>query len=125
MPTDQSDLPLSGITVVSLEQAIAAPLASRHLAAWGSRVSKIERPGKGDFCRDYDRAMNGMSSQFVWTNRGKESLALDLKTDLGRSVMDALLPKADVFLQNLAPGAAAKMCLDAKTLVARFPRLIA
>src|ERR1700733_10833775 len=125
MKAGQPVLPLSGITVVSVEQAIAAPTASRHLADWGARVIKIERPGSGDFCRDYDRVMNGMSSQFVWTNRGKESLALDLKTDLGRAVMEALLPKADVFLQNLAPGAAAKMCLDAKTLVARFPRLIA
>jgi itaconate CoA-transferase len=118
-------LPLSGITVVSVEQAIAAPTATRHLADWGARVIKIERPGSGDFCRDYDGVMNGLSSQFVWTNRSKESLALDLKTDLGRSVMDALLPRADVFLQNLAPGAAAKMGLDAKSLVAHYPRLIA
>jgi crotonobetainyl-CoA:carnitine CoA-transferase CaiB-like acyl-CoA transferase len=119
------NLPLSGITVVSVEQAIAAPAATRHLADWGARVIKIERPGGGDFCRDYDHVMNGMSSQFVWTNRSKESLALDLKSDLGRAVLDALLPKADVFIQNLAPGAAAKMGLDAQTLVARFPRLIA
>ncbi|OYV32931.1 MAG: carnitine dehydratase [Rhodospirillales bacterium 20-64-7] len=118
-------LPLSGITVVSLEQAIAAPTASRHLADWGARVIKIERPGAGDFARGYDRAMHGLSSQFVWTNRGKESLALDVKSELGTEVLEALLPRADVFLQNLAPGAAAKMGLDAKTLVARFPRLIA
>ncbi len=118
-------LPLSGITVVSIEQAIAAPAASRHLADWGARVIKIERPGNGDFCRDYDHVMNGMSSQFVWTNRSKESLALDIKSPQAKEVLDALLPTADVFLQNLAPGAAAKLGLDAKSLVQRFPRLIA
>jgi itaconate CoA-transferase len=118
-------LPLSGITVVSLEQAIAAPLASRHLADWGARVIKIERPGKGDFCRDYDYVMHGMSSQFVWTNRSKESLALDVKGSEGKRVLDALLPRADVFLQNLAPGAAKRLGLDAAALVERFPRLIA
>ena len=121
----ESNLPLSGITVVSLEQAIAAPLASRHLADWGARVIKIERPGKGDFCRDYDYVMNGMSSQFAWTNRSKESLALDVKSSEGRRVLDALLPQADVFLQNLAPGAAQRLGLDAATLLKRFPRLIA
>ena len=120
-----SPLPLSGITVVSIEQAIAAPLASRHLADWGARVIKIERPGKGDFCRDYDYVMNGMSSQFVWTNRSKESLAIDIKSDDGKRVLDALLPQADVFVQNLAPGAAARLGLDAATLLKRFPRLIA
>jgi itaconate CoA-transferase len=103
-----SALPLSGITVVSLEQAI-----------------KIERPGKGDFCRDYDYVMNGMSSQFAWTNRSKESLALDVKSPGGQRVLDALLPRADVFLQNLAPGAARRLGLDAAALVKRFPRLIA
>ena len=91
MNAGQPALPLSGITVVSLEQAIAAPLASRHLADWGARVIKIERPGKGDFCRDYDYVMNGMSSQFAWTNRSKESLALDVKSPEGKRVMDALL----------------------------------
>ncbi|WP_291868981.1 CaiB/BaiF CoA-transferase family protein [Bradyrhizobium sp.] len=125
MNRETQHLPLSGITVVSLEQAIAAPLASRHLADWGARVIKIERPGKGDFCRDYDYVMNGMSSQFAWTNRSKESLALDVKSSEGRRVLDALLPRADVFLQNLAPGAAKRLGLDAATLVARFPRLIA
>jgi itaconate CoA-transferase len=118
-------LPLSGITVVSLEQAIAAPLASRHLADWGARVIKIERPEKGDFCRDYDFVMNGMSSQFAWTNRSKESLAIDVKSSEGKRMLDALLPRADVFLQNLAPGAAKRLGLDAQGLVARFPRLIA
>jgi len=121
----QPNLPLSGITVVSLEQAIAAPLASRHLADWGARVIKIELPGRGDFCRDYDHVMNGMSSQFVWTNRSKESLALDIKAPEAKEILDALLAKADVFLQNLAPGAAKRLGLDAETLVERFPRLIA
>jgi itaconate CoA-transferase len=125
MNAKQPQLPLSGITVVSLEQAIAAPLASRHLADWGARVIKIERPGKGDFCRDYDNVMNGMSSQFAWTNRSKESLALDVKSSEGKRVLDALLPSADVFLQNLAPGAAQRLGLDAATLVERFPGLIA
>ncbi|MDR3520842.1 MAG: CaiB/BaiF CoA-transferase family protein [Acidocella sp.] len=119
------NLPLSGISVLSLEQAIAAPMASRHLADWGARVIKIERPGSGDFCRGYDHAMHGISSQFVWTNRSKESLAIDLKSEFGQQTLEALLPQADVFLQNLAPGAAAKMGLDAKTLLSRFPRLIA
>jgi itaconate CoA-transferase len=124
-PPKPPRLPLSGITVVSLEQAIAAPLASRHLADWGARVIKIERPGKGDFCRDYDYVMNGMSSQFAWTNRSKESLAIDVKSTEGKQVLEALLPQADVFLQNLAPGAAQRLGLDARTLVERFPRLIA
>lgn len=120
-----AQLPLSGITIVSIEQAIAAPLAARHLADWGARVIKIERPDAGDFCRDYDKAMNGMSSQFVWTNRSKESLAIDLKSEAGMQVFRALLPKADVVLQNLAPGAAARLGVDAATLVAQNPRLIA
>ncbi|MCK6452205.1 MAG: CoA transferase [Alphaproteobacteria bacterium] len=123
--SDAARLPLSGIVVVSLEQAIAAPLASRHLADWGARVIKIERPEKGDFCRDYDAVLNGMSSQFVWTNRSKESLAIDIKSPDGRAALDALLPRADVFLQNLAPGAAERLGLDAATLTERFPRLIA
>jgi itaconate CoA-transferase len=125
MDRNDADLPLSGVTVVSLEQAIAAPLASRHLADWGARVIKIERPGDGDFCRDYDHVMNGMSSQFVWTNRSKESLAIDIKSPEGRKVLDALLPKTDVFVQNLAPGAAERLGLDAASLLQRFPRIIA
>lgn len=120
-----SNLPLSGITVVSIEQAIAAPLASRHLADWGARVIKIERPGAGDFSRDYDKVMNGLSSQFVWTNRSKESFAIDIKSPEGREALDALLPRADVFLQNLAPGAANRLGLGAAQLVERFPRLVA
>lgn len=125
MDGNDADLPLSGVNVVSLEQAIAAPLASRHLADWGARVIKIERPDGGDFCRDYDHVMNGMSSQFVWTNRSKESLAIDIKSVQGKTILDALLAKADVFIQNLAPGAAERLGLDAASLVLRFPRLIA
>lgn len=116
---------MSGITVLSIEQAIAAPLASRHLADWGARVIKIERPDGGDFARGYDATMNGLSSQFAWVNRSKESIALDIKSATGRQALDALLERADVFIQNLAPGAAAKLGLDAKTLVGRQPRLIA
>ena len=118
-------LPLSGITVLSLEQAISAPLGSRHLADWGARVIKIERPDGGDFARGYDATMHGLSSQFAWANRSKESVALDIKTAAGRQVLDALLERADVFIQNLAPGAAAKLGLDAETLVGRQPRLVA
>ncbi len=118
-------LPLDGITVVSIEQAIAAPTASRHLADWGARVIKIERPGTGDFSRDYDKAMKGVSSQFVWTNRSKESLAIDIKSELGREALERLLPNADVFLQNLAPGAAAKLGLDSQSLIKKYPRIIA
>lgn len=118
-------LPLAGITVVALEQAIAAPLATRHLADWGARVIKVERTEGGDFCRDYDKVMAGMSSQFVWTNRSKESLALDLKSEKGRTVLEALISKADVFIQNLAPGAAGRMGVDGTALLTRYPRLIA
>jgi itaconate CoA-transferase len=123
--SSRSDLPLAGVTVVSIEQAIAAPLASRHLADWGARVIKIERPGKGDFCRDYDYVMNGLSSQFFWTNRSKESLAIDIKSSMGQRVLDVLLPRTDVFLQNLAPGAAKRLGLDAKSLVERFRAMAA
>ncbi|ALK33973.1 CaiB/BaiF CoA transferase family protein [Burkholderia plantarii] len=125
MNLHDTPLPLADITVVSIEQAIAAPLASRHLADWGARVIKIERPGAGDFARGYDTAMDGLSSQFVWTNRSKESLALDIKDEAGHATLEALLEHADVFIQNLAPGAAQRQGLDATSLVARFPRLVA
>jgi len=118
-------LPLAGITVVSIEQAIAAPLASRHLADWGAEVIKVERPGSGDFCRDYDYVMDGMSSQFVWTNRSKKSVELDIKEPADRAVLDSLIAGADVFVQNLAPGAASRIGLGAEALVKKHPRLIA
>ncbi len=116
--------PLEGITVVSVEQAVAAPFASRHLADLGARVIKIERPGVGDFARSYDTVVNGLSSHFVWLNRSKESLALDLKSAGSRSVLERLLERADVFLHNLGPGAAERLGLDAPTLRGRYPRLI-
>ncbi|MFJ3903042.1 CaiB/BaiF CoA transferase family protein [Streptomyces sp. NPDC090025] len=117
-------LPLAGITVVSLEQAVAAPFATRQLADLGARVIKIERPGEGDFARRYDTTVHGESSYFVWLNRSKESLTLDLKTDAGRAVMERLLAGADVFVQNLAPGAAARLGLGPEALAERFPTLI-
>ncbi|KPG95582.1 CoA-transferase [Pseudomonas sp. RIT-PI-q] len=116
--------PLDGITVVSLEHAIAAPFCTRQLADLGARVIKVERPGTGDFARGYDHRVNGLASHFVWTNRSKESLTLDLKQDTATEVLDSLLATADVFVQNLAPGAAARMGLSFAVLHQRFPRLI-
>ena len=116
--------PLEGITVVALEQAVAAPFASRQLADLGARVIKVERPGSGDFARGYDETVKGQSSHFVWLNRSKESLALDIKDPADRQVLDALVARADVFLQNLAPGACRRLGLDADTLRAQHPELI-
>jgi crotonobetainyl-CoA:carnitine CoA-transferase CaiB-like acyl-CoA transferase len=116
--------PLDGITVVALEHAVAAPFATRQLADLGARVIKIERPGEGDFARAYDATVLGQSSYFVWLNRGKESLTLDLKHPDGRAVLDALIAGADVLIQNFAPGAAARMGLDFESLRAAHPRLI-
>ncbi len=116
--------PLDGITVVALEQVIAGPFATRQLAELGARVIKIERPGAGDALRGYDRTVKGLSSHFVWTNRSKESLALDVKHPAAQQVLEKLLGKADVFLQNLAPGAAERLGLGAAELRARHPRLI-
>jgi itaconate CoA-transferase len=118
--------PLAGLLVVALEQAVAAPFATRQLADLGARVIKIERPGRGDFARDYDSAAgDGMSSWFVWLNRGKQSVVLDLKTAPGRAALDALLARADVFICNLAPDAIGRLGLAAGGLAARYPRLIA
>jgi len=103
--------PLDGITVVSLEHAIAAPFCTRQLADMGARVIKVERPGVGDFARGYDERVRGMASHFVWTNRSKQSLTLDLKQPQARAVLQDLLKQADVLVQNLAPGAAARMGL--------------
>lgn len=116
--------PLDGITVVSLEHAIAAPFCTRQLADMGARVIKVERPGVGDFARGYDTRTRGLASHFVWTNRSKESLTLDLKQDEAGGILDRLLADADVLVQNLAPGAAARMGLSFEALHARFPRLI-
>ncbi|EFL42973.1 CaiB/BaiF CoA transferase family protein [Streptomyces griseoflavus] len=117
-------LPLTGVTVVSVEQAVAAPYATRQLADLGARVIKVERPGEGDFARRYDTTVHGHSSYFVWINRSKESLTLDLKDPRGREILHGLLEDADVFVQNLAPGAAGRLGLGAEELTRRYPRLI-
>src|SRR6185503_5555236 len=117
-------LPLEGITVVSLEQAVAAPFASRQLADLGARVIKIERPKVGDFARDYDQSVKGLSAYFVWLNRSKESLTLDVKHPQAAGILAKLIGRADVFIQNLAPGAATRLGLDAATLQAKDPRLV-
>lgn len=122
--TTHTPRPLDGITVISLEHAIAAPFCTRQLADLGARVIKVERPGVGDFARGYDERTRGLASHFVWTNRSKQSLTLDLKQDSALAVLEQLLGQADVLVQNLAPGAAARMGLDFQALHARFPRLI-
>ena len=116
--------PLDHITVVSLEHAVAAPFCTRHLADLGARVIKVERPEVGDFARAYDQRARGQSSHFVWVNRSKESLALDLKNPQHLKVLKALVAKADVLVQNLAPGATQRMGLGTSDLLAQFPRLI-
>jgi itaconate CoA-transferase len=116
--------PLDGITVVALEQAVAAPFATRQLADLGARVIKIERPGTGDFARDYDRTTRGQSSYFVWLNRGKESIELDIKNRQDRDLLGRLIDGADVFVQNLIPGAAERLGLGAAALRADRPALI-
>ena len=118
-------LPLEGITVLALEQAVAAPFATRQLADLGARVIKVERSGSGDFARGYDESVNGMSSYFAWLNRGKESLVADIKQPGDAAMLHNILSKADVFIQNLAPGAAARAGFGSKDLRAKYPRLIA
>ncbi len=117
-------LPLKGITIISIEQAVAAPFATRQLADLGARVVKIERPGVGDFARDYDETVRGMASHFVWLNRSKESLTLDLKHPEARQIVHQLLEDADVFIQNLAPGATERLGLGPEVLAQHYPRLI-
>ncbi len=116
--------PLTGITVISMEHAIAAPFCSRQLADLGARVIKVERPEVGDFARNYDQRVAGMSSHFVWTNRSKESLTLDIKQPLALHAIMKLLSTADVFIQNLAPGAASRLGLGYENLKKLNPRLI-
>jgi itaconate CoA-transferase len=116
--------PLEGVTVVAIEQAVAGPFATRQLADLGARVIKIERPDGGDFARGYDSVINGLATWFVWLNRSKESVTLDLKRPEAADVLDRLLRNADVFLQNLAPGAVDRLGLSAPALRARYPRLI-
>jgi itaconate CoA-transferase len=118
-------LPLDGVTVVAVEQAVSAPFATRQLADLGARVIKVERPDGGDFARGYDTAAAGLASHFVWANRGKESIALDLKDPRGLELLRRLIEGADVFVQNLAQGAAARLGIDAATLCARHARLVA
>jgi crotonobetainyl-CoA:carnitine CoA-transferase CaiB-like acyl-CoA transferase len=122
--TAQPDRALEGITVVSIEQAVSAPFATRQLADLGARVIKIERPDRGDFARDYDDMVLGTAAHFVWLNRGKESLALNLKSDKGRRILQDLIAGADVFIQNLAPGAAARLGCASEALHKANPRLI-
>src|SRR3990172_12167493 len=116
--------PLEGITVVGLEQVIAGPFCTRQLAELGARVIKIERPGGGDAARSYDRSVKGLSSHFVWVNRSKESIALDVKHPGAKPVLEKLIQRADVFVQNLAPGAAERLGLGAAELRAKHPELI-
>ena len=117
-------LPLEGITVVTLEHAIAAPFCTRQLADLGARVIKIERPGVGDFARSYDERVRGLASHFVWTNRSKESLTLDVKHPAAAKILQDLVTRADVLVQNLAPGAAARLGLSYDVLRVANPRLI-
>ena len=119
----QSSHPLTGLLVVSLEQAVAAPYCSSRLADAGARVIKIERP-EGDFARGYDKAAKGLSSYFVWLNRGKESLVADIKAPDDAALLHRILAKADVFIQNLAPGAAERSGFGSEALRAKYPRLI-
>ncbi len=124
MQSSASSRPLDGITVVSLEHAIAAPFCTRQLADLGARVIKVERPDVGDFARGYDTRVEGLASHFVWTNRSKESLTLNVKADDADDIMQRLLQDADVLVQNLAPGASARLGLSFEALHERFPRLI-
>jgi itaconate CoA-transferase len=117
-------LPLEGITVVALEHAVAAPFCTRQLAEYGARVIKIERPAGGDFARGYDQKVKGLASYFVWLNRGKESVTLDLKQPAAREALERLVARSDVLVQNLAPGATARMGLDFETLARQYPRLV-
>ncbi len=117
-------LPLQGITVVTLEHAVAGPFCTRQLADLGARILKVERPDGGDLGRGYDRTVNGLASYFVWLNRGKESIALDVKHPAGREALGRLVARADVVVQNLVPGAARRLGLDHETLAKRDPRVI-
>lgn len=123
-PRSGAGLPLAGIRVVAIEQAVAAPLATRHLADLGADVIKVERVGEGDFARAYDSHVNGLASHFVWLNRGKRSVALDLKSTRGRQVAADLVASADVFVQNLAPGAAERLGLGVEQLSESRPGLV-
>ncbi len=120
-----TDLPLTGVRVLAIEQAVAAPLCTRHLADLGADVIKVERPDGGDFARDYDTILNGLATWWVWLNGGKRSVAVDLKHERGRDVVDRLAARADVVVQNFGPGAMERLGLGVDQLRARYPRLIA
>ncbi|MGV0745961.1 CaiB/BaiF CoA transferase family protein [Mycolicibacterium sp. XJ870] len=124
MPRSDNPGPLAGITIVALEQAVSAPMCTRVLADFGARVIKVENPKGGDFARDYDDVVNGLAAHFVWANRGKESITLDLKTASGLDVLHRLLDGADALVSNLAPGAIARMGLSPADLAERHPRVI-
>jgi len=117
-------LPLDDVTIVAIEQAVAAPLATRNLADLGARVIKVERIDEGDFSRGYDHAVHGTGAHFVWLNRGKESIAIDLKAPQGRAVVRRLVERADVFVQNLGPGVAERLGFGAQELRSEHPELI-
>lgn len=121
---EPGDLPLSGIRVVALEQAVAGPLCSRHLADLGADVVKVERPGRGDLARGYDSVVRGQSAYFAWGNRGKRSVALDVTSDGGRASLEALLARSDVFVHNLAPGAIDRLGFDSARVAESWPRLV-
>ena len=122
--TEHSSAPLAGITVVAMEQAVSAPMCTRVLADFGARVIKVENPKGGDFARDYDDVVNGLAAHFVWANRGKESVTLDLKSEAGMDVLHRLLDRADALVSNLAPGATARMGLGPEELRRRHPDVI-
>jgi itaconate CoA-transferase len=120
----QGMMPLAGVRVVALEQAVAGPFCSRQMADLGADVVKVERPDGGDFARGYDGALNGLSAYFAWLNRGKRSIALDLKTARGSEVLMRLAARADVLLHNLAPGAVERLGLGYEVARERWPRLV-
>lgn len=124
MTATRSEAPLAGITVVTMEQAISAPLATRHLADLGARVIKVENPGYGDSTRHYDSVVKGTSAHFTWLNYGKESAALNLKDPADVEILVAMLGRADVLVSNMAPGALDRLGLGIDSLAERFPRLI-
>jgi len=121
---ETSHLPLEGLRVISLEQAVAGPLCSRHLADLGADVIKVENPRGGDLARRYDSVVHGQSAYFVWANRGKRSIALDLKSAVGKATLRGLLDDADVFVHNLGPGAVARLGLGRDTVTSSWPRLV-
>ncbi|MEB3031922.1 CaiB/BaiF CoA transferase family protein [[Mycobacterium] nativiensis] len=121
---EQSGAPLAGVTVVALEQAVSAPMCTRALADFGARIIKVENPDGGDFARYYDDVVHGQAAHFVWVNRGKESVTLDLKSEAGRDILHRLLDSADVLVSNLAPGATARLGLSAADMASRHPNVI-